>query len=290
LTLTLFIEHYKQTRRNEIDLRRNLFALRSFLEFADGETPISQIDHNSLHQYRDWLLEKRLNASEELRALDQERVQRIRRGVNKELINLRVVFNWAFKKEIMHQNIFDKVDFLPASPSNRQALNRKELQAYYEALPKTRIRLVFQVLRFTGLRRSEIVRLTRGDIDFERRLINIPATKNRELNVPFPLHPELYKILSEWGVPQMEPGERIAPYHVDAISRMFRRALVKAGLKGKSSPVHIMRHTYVTRILKETKNIFLAQKAARHSSVNTTKIYEHLDLDDVSQDLADVEF
>jgi len=71
---------------------------------------------------------------------------------------------------------------------------------------------------------------------------------------------------------------------------MFRQALLKAGLEGKSSPVYIMRHSNVARILKETINISRAQKAARHSSVNTTKIYEHLDLDDVSQELADVDF
>jgi integrase len=140
------------------------------------------------------------------------------------------------------------------------------------------------------MRRSEVAQLRRGDIDFERMIIRIPKTKNRELNVPFPLHPELNQVFVDWHVPEMTPEERLAPYHVDAISRMFRRALLKAGLEGKKSPVHIMRHTYVTRILKETTNLFLAQKAARHQSVNATKRYEHIDLDDVSQDLAEVNF
>jgi len=186
-----------------------------------------------------------------------------------------VIFNWARKKELISQDIFDKVDFLPASPSKEQALNRKELEVYYEALPKTRIRLVFQILRYTGMRRSEVVQLKRKDVDFTEKIMRIPKTKNRDLNVPFPIHPELYQILVDWHVPEMASEDRLAPYHVDAISRMFRRALVKAGLEGKTSPVHIMRHTYVTRILKETKNLFLAQKAARHQSVNTTKRYEH---------------
>jgi len=290
LTLNLFTEVYAQKRQMEIDLRRNLFALKSFKEYIDPETPISQIDHNVVQKYRDWLLEKRLTTATQRGDLDQDQIQKIRRGVNKELINLRVIFNWARKKEFISHEVFEKVDFLPASPSKEQALNRKELEAYYEALPKTRIRLVFQVFRYTGLRRSEVVQIKRSDIDFEGKLMRIPKTKNRELNVAFPLHPELEQILIQWHVPEMAPEERIAPYHVDAISRMFRRALKKAGLEGKSSPVHIMRHTYVTRILKETKNLFLAQKAARHQSVNTTKRYEHVDLDDVSQDLADINF
>ena len=70
----------------------------------------------------------------------------------------------------------------------------------------------------------------------------------------------------------------------------FGRALAAAGLERKRSPVHIMRLASLTRIVKKTNNIFLAQKAARHQSVNTIKRYEHVDIDDGSEDLANVNF
>jgi len=63
LTLDLLSEVYAQKRQMEIDLRRNLFALKSFKEYIDPETPVSQIDHNVVQKYRDWLLEKRLTTA-----------------------------------------------------------------------------------------------------------------------------------------------------------------------------------------------------------------------------------
>jgi len=83
LTIKLFVDIYTQTRQNEIDLRRNLFALKSFLEYVDPDTPLSQIDHNIVQQYRDWLLEKRLASSTNKGIPDQDRIKRFGEGSTK---------------------------------------------------------------------------------------------------------------------------------------------------------------------------------------------------------------
>lgn len=39
---------------------------------------------------------------------------------------------------------------------------------------------------------------------------------------------------------------------------------------------HVLRHTFATDLLRETKNIRLTQKALGHSNLATTMIYTHV--------------
>lgn len=39
---------------------------------------------------------------------------------------------------------------------------------------------------------------------------------------------------------------------------------------------HVLRHTFATDLLRQTKNIRLVHKALGHSDVSTTMIYKHV--------------
>ena len=46
---------------------------------------------------------------------------------------------------------------------------------------------------------------------------------------------------------------------------------------------NVLRHTFATELLRESKNIRLVQKALGHSSLSTTMIYTHIVDDDFEQ-------
>jgi len=71
---------------------------------------------------------------------------------------------------------------------------------------------------------------------------------------------------------QTGPGKKINTRHLRyVIARLARRA----GLD-KRIYCHLMRHTFATDLLRETKNLPLVQKALGHSDIGTTVIYTHI--------------
>ena len=63
---------------------------------------------------------------------------------------------------------------------------------------------------------------------------------------------------------------------------MMAQAQARAGLD-KPSPPHLLRHTFATDLLRETKNLRLVQKALGHARISTTEIYTHI-VDDELED------
>jgi len=296
ITLKDFKKVYSENRKHEKDISRNIYALNLLISFLDEALRLDKINHVAIHRFRDHLLEKRLTQVPPAQ-LTYQREQKIRRGVNKELANLRTIFRWAKKKDYISTDVFEKVDFLEAAQPLPNVLSSEQEKLFYKALPKfstsrssrySGYRLAWLIMRFTGLRRKECMTLKWENIDFNGELIFLERTKNGD-EVFIPLHPKLKRILKFLNREGKYSG-RVIPYGKDYLTNGFRRALNRAGLSHLKSPVHILRHTYITKIVKQSKNIYLAQKAARHKNVQTTKIYEHVALAELKKDLENVNF
>jgi len=249
-----------------------------------------------MNEFRDHLFnerKKKINGAD----LDYQTEQRLKRGVNKELQNIRTIFRWAKKKGYLRHDVFENVDFYETSKPLPRVLTEKQEYLFYHALPKfsdnrygpySGYRLAWQLIKYTGFRRSEIMQLRWQDLDFDHRIIHLVKTKNRD-EIKFPMHPKLWRILRFLNRHSKYSG-KIIPFNKWYLSTGFRRALNRAGLKDVKSPVHILRHTFVTKIVSKTHNIYLAQKMARHRDIKMTKVYEHVALEELNDDLAKIDF
>jgi site-specific recombinase XerC len=152
--------------------------------------------------------------------------------------------------------------------------------------------LIYSLALGTGLRLAEIVGLNLGDVYLPN---GSPRTRIR-------LRPELVKggrsadvFLPDSLVRKirrfrrhkrrafhgLRPGDplfcsqggkrRISPRRVQFA---FRTWQVKAGFD-RLYPFHALRHTAVTNVYRSSKDLFLAQRFARHVSPLTTTIYTH---------------
>lgn len=104
---------------------------------------------------------------------------------------------------------------------------------------------------------------------------------------------ETIEILTHWRERQAEQlgkvtyvftnrqGNQLKPRDV---REMIGNYAGKADINKKVSP-HVMRHSFATDLLRETKNIRLVQKALGHSDLSSTMIYTHIVDDEYEQAL-----
>ena len=151
--------------------------------------------------------------------------------------------------------------------------------------------LVISLALGTGLRLREIVGLDVGDLFFptaeprQRFLVRAEIAKRGRVGDIFLPDVLVSKVREFWQhkatrgeslAPEAPllcsvPYRRISPRHVQRIVRQWQ---VAAGF-GRLYPFHSLRHTAVTNIYRASRNLFLAQRFARHASPMTTVLYTH---------------
>ena len=145
----------------------------------------------------------------------------------------------------------------------------------------------------TGLRLSELVGLNVGDVyrsdgtpKTRIRVRHEIAKRGRAADVFLP-DKLAVKLRRFWRYKQKQgerlnpddpllcaqSGRRISPRRVQFAWRQWQ---IKAGLD-RFYPFHALRHSAVTNVYRSTRDLFLAQRFARHASPLTTTIYTHPD-------------
>jgi len=105
--------------------------------------------------------------------------------------------------------------------------------------------LIFAFAVYAGMRRSEIKRLRRSDVDLERGTILIGKAKSRKARL-VPIHPELRAIIERVGLTDVVVP-RAAWGQAGAVTRA---AMARGGFvvpAGVDACFHSLRHTFVTR-------------------------------------------
>ena len=143
----------------------------------------------------------------------------------------------------------------------------------------------------TGLRLAEIVGLDVGDLFMPdgtpRSRVHVRAAiakggRAADVFLPAKLLPKLRRL---WGF-KRQRGEEVSPVGPVFCSQSGRRISKRrvqtswaswqaaAGLD-RHYPFHALRHTAVTSVYRASRDLFLAQRFARHVSPLTTIVYTH---------------
>jgi len=93
---------------------------------------------------------------------------------------------------------------------------------------------------------------------------------------------DLRDLISRWLDRRPASDWLLCTRHAAQVNSRYLRELVKRKAVSAGIPEadrvtpHVLRHTFATDLLRETKNIRLAQKALGHASLATTMIYTHV--------------
>lgn len=138
--------------------------------------------------------------------------------------------------------------------------------------------LMMMVIKYTGIRKSELLNLRWASFDLERGVMFLRASKTWEpkdrAENSIGLHPDLVAALRERKAAApgdyVFPGQDGGPRHTSAIGHLFNRIYARAGVDARG--VHILRHTFATHAGLDPKTL---QAVLGHSDPRTTQRYTH---------------
>lgn len=195
-------------------------------------------------------------------------------SVNRICEILQRIFGVAIDLGILNANPASKLASLRELPRNR-ILSLSEEQALAGTLePSSRrmLRLSIVLALNAGLRKGEILRLTKADIDLERNLLHVRNGKTGNRHVPLNSVARL-AILSTVRLAEM-PETGLVFGGVDWIKDTFPVVCKEAGIEDLH--FHDLRATYTTRMLENGFDAFTAMDATGHSNIKTTAIYARI--------------
>lgn len=210
------------------------------------------------------------------------------------LIPLRGFFKWATQQNFLLYNPASELQLPRVEKRLPKATLSPEEAELILSLPDTdtgegiRDRAMLEILYSTGIRRMEVVNLTKVDLHMDRGVLAVRQGKGKKDRfVPISqravewIQHYLHDVRLFWAVepdPEnlfLEPNGQ--PITDDRLSRIVAKYIKQADI-GKTGACHLFRHTVATLMLENGADIRYIQQLLGHASIGTTEIYTQVSI------------
>ncbi len=208
----------------------------------------------------------------------------------------KVIWNWGIRREYLEKNVFANIQLPKHQRAATVTIPDEHFNLIIDYVP-IHLKDIYLVLRYTGLRVSELLSLKWGEVQIRKKLILVGSksyiTKSRRIRyVP------MSKTVDEIFIKKHRTNfgkDRLVfcktngfPYQVDYISKKFKNACKKLKLPG-SYHLHCLRATLGSELISKGVPIYTVSKLLGHSSVKVTEEhYLGLTIDDVKQAMSKI--
>lgn len=158
-------------------------------------------------------------------------------------------------------------------------LKHNQVLRLIDSIEDPRDKLIVRTIYATGVRVSELCNMNIEDIDFDEHTIRIKG-KGDKIRTVFVDEDTLKDILKFIGTRIIGPlfvGQQGKHISSRAIQHIFKH-YAPSGI----TP-HKIRHSYASELYKRSKNLRVVQENLGHTSIKTTEIYLHTDIDERRQ-------
>lgn len=215
-----------------------------------------------------------------------------RSTIGRRVASLRSLFKYLHQCEYLTRNPIAAV----ATPKTEEKLpvylSPEECQRLLDAtdanhffLLAFRDKAALGTLIYTGIRRSELLNLKLRDLDFDSNILTVRNGKGGKGRA-IPMCDRLVELLEDWlelrprcahdAVFTARTGE---PFGRHGLYEAFRRAQQVAGIERQGVTLHTLRHSFATNLLRSGADLVALQRLLGHSSLDTTAIYLHVEMD-----------
>ena len=270
--------------------------LARLIEYFGKEKPLTEIDHKAAKELVAWRRGQRVSrrgkrTKEQEQALPLVSNATVNRSTTRVLQRL---FSFAKAEKAVFENEPDWGALLLAEPVERvRELQDREADALDEAM-RADYGPFFDFVRASGMRLKECVTLRWSEVDFGTRQIVRLGKGGRRVVFPitpavrdilFPLqgqHPEFcFTYVAVYGNKRLGRvrGQRYRITYNGA-KTAWQRLRASSGLA--DFRFHDFRHDFGTKLLRDSGNLKLVQKALNHRDIKSTLRYAHVLDEDVA--------
>lgn len=127
----------------------------------------------------------------------------------------------------------------------------------------------------TGLRISELLGLTRENVDLDNLVLKVHGKGNKQRLVPvsIELRKALYRHMANHHHARLFATASGRALSVRNSERDFKVMCGQAGITGVRTSWHTLRHSFAVNYLRKGGNLYYLQRILGHSSITTTERY-----------------
>ncbi len=260
-------------------IRNYLHDVREFMEFVEGSgiTSWKEISYRDVGNFARFVFHKNSKST-----------------ISRKLASLRSFFEFLVREEVLANNPAKLVGNPRQEKKIPSFLGIEEIFQLLES-PDTstplgrRDRAILELLYATGIRVSELVGLELKDIDFPGGIILVRGKRRKERIVPVgkpalnaikEYLPTREEIMSKYGVKHdaVFVNNRGGRLTARSVGRIVDKYIIRTSILRNVSP-HTLRHTFATHLLNAGADLRTIQELLGHSSLSTTQVYTHLEVD-----------
>ena len=265
---------------NTIDAyRRDLEQLEEY-----SSKPLSELNEENISDYISWL----------------NRIKHYTSGsISRKISVLRDFYKFLYSEKVIKSNPTAYTSLPKKEKALPKFLTVKEMQHLIETaqnLPDfrmQRIAVMIELMYACGLRVSELVSLSEGAINFDKKQLLVRGKGNKERLIPV-ASSTLSAIDQYLGFRDdfvrgarrsiwLFPSKSSKSGHItrDAFFKDLKKIALVAGISPDRISPHVLRHSFATHLLQGDADLRSVQKMLGHEDIATTEIYTHI----VSEDL-----
>ena len=188
-------------------------------------------------------------------------------------------YRFLYSQGVVTANPLTGIDRPRIKQQEVKYLKHNQVLRLIDSIEDIRDKLIVRTIYATGVRVSELCNINIEDIDFDEHTIRIrgKGDKIRTVFVDDETLVELGKFIGNRIVGPLFVGQQGKHISSRAIQHIFKH------YAPQGITPHKIRHSYASELYKRSKNLRVVQENLGHTSIKTTEIYLHTDIDERRQ-------
>lgn len=278
---------------------QNMQYLTEWVTERYGDISIQDVTTDMLREYILWCSdEKEYYGGHPFKS----EFDRDRRGISPASVNVRIrvlrtFFSVLYEEEVISRNPARNVSLMRQDVDTVMPLTEDELRRFMRAPDQKqwaqwRDYASMMLILDAGCRLNEICSLEKAEVDFVKKHIALPASKNKNRKSRIlPLSTETLRLLKQLITESAQHFDTTFVFTTNYGQALSEKTIQKAFDKyaeraklGRSVSPHILRHNFATMAAENGMSIFHLQKIMGHADIATTRKYVQISEESIADE------